>query len=36
MFYSFECDYAEGAHPKVLEALVRTNMETLGRYGTDQ
>lgn len=36
MFYSFECDYAEGAHPKVLEALVRTNMETLGRYGNDK
>ena len=23
----FECDYAEGAHPKVLEALVKTNFE---------
>lgn len=34
--YSFECDYAEGAHPRVLEALVRTNMETLGRYGNDK
>ena len=34
--YSFECDYAEGAHPRVLEALIRTNMETLGRYGNDK
>lgn len=36
MFYSFECDYAEGAHEKVLEALIKTNMETLGRYGNDK
>lgn len=31
-----ECDYLEGAHPKVIEALVRTNeMQTPG-YGTDE
>ena len=36
MRYSFECDYAEGAHPAVLEALIRTNTETLGRYGNDK
>ena len=36
MYYSFECDYAEGAHPKVLDALIRTNMEVLGRYGNDK
>jgi len=23
----FQCDYNEGAHPKVLERLVQTNME---------
>lgn len=31
----FECDYAEGAHPKVLEALIRTNAEQHPGYGTD-
>ena len=36
MYYSFECDYAEGAHERVLSALVKTNMETLGRYGNDK
>lgn len=29
----FECDYAEGAHPKVLEALVKTNFEQSPGYG---
>lgn len=24
---SFKCDYAEGACPEILEALVRTNLE---------
>ncbi len=28
-------DYSEGAHEKVLEALVKTNMEKLTGYGTD-
>ena len=23
----FECDYAEGMHPRILERLVETNME---------
>ena len=23
----FECDYAEGAHPKIMEALMKTNFE---------
>lgn len=32
----FECDYAEGAHPQVLEALVKTNMEQTTGYGTDR
>lgn len=31
----FECDYAEGAHPKVLEALVKTNFEQTPGYGVD-
>ena len=25
----FECDYAEGAHPKIMEALMKTNFEPL-------
>ena len=32
---SFECDYIKGAHPKILEALVKTNMETMSGYGND-
>lgn len=32
---SFECDYNKGAHPKILEALVRTNMESCPGYGSD-
>ncbi len=32
---SFECDYNTGAHPKILEALVRTNMEPCPGYGND-
>ena len=31
----FECDYAAGAHPKVLQALVDTNLEEHPGYGTD-
>ena len=31
----FENDYTEGACPEVLEALVKTNMESLGTYGFD-
>ena len=26
---SFESDYIEGAHPKILERLIETNMEQL-------
>ena len=33
---SFECDYNTGAHPKILEALVRTNMEPCPGYGNDE
>lgn len=33
--YSFRNDYSEGAHPKVLEALVKTNLEQSRGYGLD-
>ena len=32
----FSCDYAEGCHPKVLEALTRTNMISTPGYGEDR
>ena len=31
----FECDYSEGAHPKVLEKLMQYNMEQTSGYGED-
>ena len=31
----FECDYAAGAHPKVLERLAETNLEECPGYGED-
>ena len=31
----FECDYLEGAHPKILEILTKTNFEQTPGYGTD-
>lgn len=31
----FENDYNEGAHPKLLEALTKTNTENLAGYGLD-
>lgn len=31
----FNCDYSEGAHPKVLEKLLQTNMEQTAGYGMD-
>lgn len=31
----FQCDYNEGAHPKVLERLIATNMEQTVGYGED-
>ncbi len=31
----FECDYAEGAHPRVLELLSETNFEQTPGYGVD-
>ena len=32
----FSCDYAEGCHPKVLEALSKTNMVSTPGYGEDE
>lgn len=31
----FECDYLEGAHPRILEYLTKTNFEQTPGYGTD-
>ncbi len=31
----FDCDYGEGAHPRVLELLTATNLEQLPGYGED-
>lgn len=31
----FNCDYTQGAHPKVLEKLIQTNMEQTEGYGAD-
>lgn len=32
---SFESDYIAGAHPKILERFIETNLEPLSGYGTD-
>ncbi|MDR1380431.1 MAG: aminotransferase class I/II-fold pyridoxal phosphate-dependent enzyme [Tannerella sp.] len=32
----FECDYAEGAHPQILERLTETNFEQSKGYGEDE
>lgn len=32
---AFQNDYSHGAHPKVLEHLIKTNLEPLSGYGTD-
>lgn len=32
----FECDYAEGAHPRILERLIQTNLEQTKGYGEDE
>lgn len=34
--YSFKNDYSEGAHPRILEALMKTNMEQTVGYGLDE
>lgn len=33
--YSFKNDYSEGAHPRIISALVETNMEQTDGYGLD-
>jgi len=33
--YSFLCDYSEGAHSRILDALIRTNLEQTDGYGLD-
>ena len=32
----FNCDYLEGAHPRILDALIKTNMEQTVGYGCDE
>ena len=32
----FECDYAEGMHPRILERLVETNLEQTVGYSEDE
>lgn len=32
----FECDYTEGAHPRIIEKMVQTNMEQTPGYGVDE
>ncbi len=32
----FECAYTEGAHPRIMEALAKTNMEQTIGYGEDE
>ncbi len=31
----FECDYTEGAHPRIIEKLAKTNLEQTAGYGVD-
>ncbi|MEG2745294.1 MAG: aminotransferase class I/II-fold pyridoxal phosphate-dependent enzyme [Oscillospiraceae bacterium] len=31
----FECDYAEGVHPRILDAMIKTNKEQTPGYGLD-
>lgn len=33
---SFECDYTEGAHEKILQRLIEVNREHLSGYGSDR
>jgi len=34
--YSFECDYSEGAHPRILKAMVEANLVQTKGYGFDE
>ena len=33
--FNFKNDYSEGAHPKILNALLATNLEQAEGYGED-
>lgn len=33
--YQFQCDYNEGAHPRIMERLIQTNFEQTVGYGED-
>jgi len=33
--YQFQCDYNEGAHPRIMERLLQTNFEQTVGYGED-
>lgn len=33
--YQFQCDYNEGAHPRIMEKLLQTNLEQTVGYGED-
>ena len=34
--YQFQCDYSEGAHPRILQRLMETNLEQTVGYGMDK
>ena len=34
--YSFKNDYSEGAHPRILQALVDSNLQQCAGYGEDE
>src|SRR5665647_3621426 len=34
--YSFKNDYSEGAHPRILNALMESNLEQVEGYGEDR
>ena len=34
--YQFQCDYSEGAHPRILEKMIQTNFEQTVGYGEDK
>ena len=34
--YSFKNDYSEGGHPRILQALLETNLEQVNGYGEDR
>ena len=33
--YQFQCDYNEGAHPRIMERMMETNFEQTVGYGED-